>query len=111
VAPEQARRERAETSVIPDPVPESPSVSAEVDLLKNAQRALSAGDATTALSLLDRHASQFPSGALVVERMAARVFALCELGRVDEARGVARAFLKAAPNSPLVPRVTASCAK
>jgi hypothetical protein len=89
---------------------ERPSVSAEVDLLKNAQRALSAGDARTALALLDQHELKFPVGALVAERMAAQVFALCELGRVQEARSVAGAFLAAAPNSPLVPRVTASCA-
>jgi hypothetical protein len=109
--PVPARRDRQQLDPAPEPAKAaSPSVSAEVDLLKSAQRALSAGDAAAALSLLDRHGREFPGGALTVERMAAQVFALCELGRVVEARRVAGAFLKAAPNSPLVPRVTASCA-
>jgi outer membrane protein assembly factor BamD (BamD/ComL family) len=88
---------------------EPPSVSAEVALLQRAQRSLAAGDAAAALALLDRHQRRFPSGALVAERLAAQVFALCELGRVERARTLAQEFSRVAPNSPLVPRVAASC--
>jgi hypothetical protein len=42
--------------------------------------------------------------------LAARVFALCELGRVEQARVTAGEFLNVAPDSPLVPRVLSSCA-
>lgn len=87
----------------------TPSVAGEVALLKDAQLALAAGDGTAALALLEQHAKRFPGGALVAERMAARVFALCELGRQEQARSAAQAFLRVAPDSPLVPRVMASC--
>jgi hypothetical protein len=104
-------RKQTELDALPEPAKTAgPSVFAEVDLLKKAQRALSAGDGAAALALLNRHAGEFPRGAMVAERMAAQVFALCELGQIDEARLVAGAFLRAAPSSPLVPRVTASCA-
>ena len=82
----------------------------EVQLLEDAHRELSAGRAARALALLDEHGARFPSGELRGERMAARVFALCELGRIDEARRAAELFLAFAPSSPLVPRVRASCA-
>ena len=65
---------------------------------------------TNDIILRDEHASRFPRGALAEERSAARVLALCDLGRALEARGAAEAFVRASPNSPLVPRLRGSCA-
>ncbi|KYF49516.1 hypothetical protein BE04_37450 [Sorangium cellulosum] len=74
-----------------------------------AQGALRAGDAGRALALLEEHAAEFRAGTLRQERMAARVFALCALGRIDEARAEAARFLRDAPRSPLAERVRAAC--
>jgi hypothetical protein len=90
--------------------PSAPSLATEVRLLKSAQRELSAANASSSLALLDEHARLYPDGALKAERLGARVFALCKLGRVEQAREAARDFLKVAGNSPLVPRVLSSCA-
>ncbi len=67
------------------------------------------GSAFDALARLSEHERLFPSGALRSERLAARVFALCALGRSAEARLVTREFERVAPGSPLTPRVLASC--
>lgn len=81
----------------------------ELLLLSRAQAALSSGDADRALALLDEHANTFPNGAMREERMAARVFALCSLGRQDEAHAEAERFVSVAPRSPLSGRVRAAC--
>jgi hypothetical protein len=66
------------------------------------------GDAARALALLEE---QSAGGAqLREERAAARILALCQLGRADEARAAAAAFLAERPSSPLTDRVRASCA-
>jgi RNA polymerase sigma-70 factor (ECF subfamily) len=85
-------------------------LSTEVRLLKGAQRELSAANASASLALLDEHARLYPNGALAAERLGARVFALCKLGKVEQAREAAREFFRVAGSSPLVPRVLASCA-
>jgi hypothetical protein len=90
--------------------PAAHSLATEVRLLKSAQRELSAANASSSLALLDEHARLYPDGALKAERLGARVFALCKLGRVEQAREAARDFLSVAGNSPLVPRVLSSCA-
>jgi len=61
------------------------------------------------LRILEDHARRFPNGALAEERDAARVLALCDLQRLDEARDVARRFLREHPRSPLAPRVAHAC--
>jgi hypothetical protein len=88
----------------------SSAMATELMLLKSAQRELNAGNAEASLALLDEHARRYPGGALQVERLGARVFALCRLGRVEPARVAARDFFATAADSPLVPRVVASCA-
>jgi hypothetical protein len=90
--------------------PSAPSLATEVRLLKSAQRELSAANASASLALLDEHARLYPDGALKAERLGARVFALCKLGHVEQARKAAREFLRVAGSSPLVPRVLSSCA-
>jgi hypothetical protein len=86
------------------------SLAEETRLLHAAQRELAQKRTAAALALLDEHAVKFPRGALAQERAGARVLALCDLGRIAEARSAAAAFVRASPHSPLVPRLQASCA-
>jgi hypothetical protein len=81
----------------------------EIALLADVNVALRAKDAALALRILDERARRFPNGALAEESEAARVFALCEIGRADEARDVAGRFLREHPRSPLAPRVSRAC--
>jgi hypothetical protein len=81
----------------------------ELGVIREAQGALQAGDANRALSLLDEHSAANRQGILREERMAARVLALCELGRTDEARAEAARFLRESPASPLASRVRSAC--
>jgi hypothetical protein len=97
--------------VAPPPAPAAgPStLSAEADLLRAADAAVRAGAPARALAILDQHGARFPSGALVEERDAERVVVLCALGRTEEGRAAATAFLRDRPRSPLAARVRASC--
>jgi hypothetical protein len=108
-APVAARNEvRATASGVAAEPP--PSLRDETRVLEAAQRELASGRARSALSLLDEHEKRFPSGALGEERSAARVLSLCALGRTEEARRTATAFLEGSPRSPLIPRLRGSCA-
>jgi hypothetical protein len=94
-------------STASSPTPAAPSdLDVELALLQDAHGALQMNDGARALRLLDEHARRFPNGALAEESEAARVFALREVGRADEARDVAARFLREHPRSPLAPRVT-----
>lgn len=86
------------------------SLAEELALMREVRTALSSGNASRALTLLDEHARRFPRGTLGQERQATRVLALCAAGRVGEARAEAARFEKAAPRSPLLPRIRSSCA-
>jgi hypothetical protein len=88
----------------------APGIRDELALLERAHRELARGNASASLTILDDHALRFPNGAFTAERTAARVFALCALGRVEHARVIGAEFLRAAPASPLVPRIRSSCA-
>jgi hypothetical protein len=87
----------------------SSSLLEETQLLANVQRALSAAAPTKALALIDQHRTQFPHGELAQERDAARVFALCALGRAGDAQRERQRFLRNWPDSPLGARVRAGC--
>ncbi len=89
--------------------PATADVAAEVRLLGEAHTAMRGGQAEQALVLLDEHARRYPKGALGEERDAARVAALCALGRTSEAREATDRFLRSAPRSPLAGPVRASC--
>ncbi|WP_170135321.1 hypothetical protein [Nannocystis exedens] len=58
----------------------------ESSLMADARAALSAGAWSRAHALLQRHALEFPAGALVEERRLSLVTALCSLGQVEAAR-------------------------
>jgi hypothetical protein len=57
----------------------------EVALLSRAQAAIRNGKPTVALDVLNEHERKFGNGLLSEERIAARVRALCALGRTSEA--------------------------
>ena len=83
------------------------TLAEETRLLRDADQALRAGNASRALTLLDAHAAQFPHGALAPERSAERMIARCLLGEVDAAG--AAAYLSAHPNSPFTARIRDAC--
>lgn len=95
-------------SAAPVPAPPPDTLAAETQRLREAHGALRGGDAQRALALLEEQAD---AGAqLREERAAGRILALCELGRVEEARAQAAAFLQQSPQSPMADRVRRSCA-
>jgi hypothetical protein len=84
----------------------SPStLAAELQLIRAARNA----PPLQALELIDRHAEQFAEGELSNEREGLRVIALCELGRVDEARGASERFVARSPGALLIQRVSNGC--
>jgi outer membrane protein assembly factor BamD (BamD/ComL family) len=89
--------------------PAPSSLDVEIALLQDANGALREKDGARALRLVDEHSRRFPNGTLGEEFEAARVFALCQSGRMSEARDVAGRFLREHPRSPLVPRVSRAC--
>jgi hypothetical protein len=68
-------------------------------LIEKARGSLDANPAV-ALAGIDEHARRFPRGQLAPEREYLRVRALRRLGRVDEAKARARAYLVTFPSSP-----------
>ncbi len=81
----------------------------EIAGLQRAQQLLHAGNAPQAVVTLDQLARQVPAGALMEERAATRVIALCSLGRSGDA-GV-QAFLSHYPNSVHSGRVRMACSR
>ena len=81
----------------------------EVALLSRAETELHAGRPAKALVALAEHQSKFPRGALAEERTAARIQALCALGRTDEANLQLRQLLHISPNSALEERTRQAC--
>lgn len=100
-------------SALPNkPVEESAdSIIAETQRLREAHGALREGDPNKALELLSERAAEDEGQKLREERAAARVLALCKLGRVDEAHAEAAAFLAQNPRSPMADRVRKACPK
>lgn len=83
-------------------------LAAEVELLTQAKRALTA-DPERTLRLLATHAERFPKGQLGTERAGYRAIALCTLGRWAQGRGEARLFVSAHGRSSLATRVATAC--
>ena len=86
------------------------SLLQEIALLEQVQAALRAGNGARALSLLDQKSPASGSGQLGAERLAAEVFAACQVGDRQRAGRAARLFLQAYPATPASARVRASCA-
>jgi hypothetical protein len=98
------------SSTLPQPsaeraaVPKGPSrhaaqdrLAAEVAILSRALGELRAGQPTSALAALNEHRRKFPAGALVQERRAAEVHALCALERFQEANLALVALARQSP--------------
>jgi len=85
------------------------SLAEEVALLSRAETELHAGRPAKALTALAEHQRKFPRGALAEERTAARIQALCALGRNEEANAQLRQLLHISPNSPLEERARQAC--
>jgi len=81
----------------------------EVALLSRAETALHGGRFVKALGALDEYERKFPRGALAEERTAARIQALCALGRTEEANAQLRKLLHISPNSALEERSRQAC--
>ena len=102
------RREPAAAAPVQQPESEPSVDPAEILALRAAQRLL-AQDPALALAQLERHGAEYPRSSLAPQRAVARMNALCQLGRVDEARAVADDFIAAHPSSPLLARVRSVC--
>jgi len=87
------------------------SLAEEVELLAKAQRALRAGDHQAALGLLGELSRRFPKGALLEEREAAQVLAMCGADPGKRSAQRARAFVKAHRGSVYAARIRAACAE
>lgn len=122
------REQLAPTAAVPIPEPPQPSPrkpaprpktapeiavepsidAAEVVALRRAQAALATAPAD-ALARIVEHTKTYPSSSLAAERDVARATALCNLGRLDEARASVTAFEQRRPDSPLLPRMRRIC--
>jgi hypothetical protein len=85
------------------------SLAEELAMLQRARRALGAGNGLLALGIVSELDERFPKGVLIEERIATRVFSLCALDRVPEARAVGREFLARYASSVYAERVRTSC--
>jgi len=82
----------------------------EVAILSRAEKELHAGRPSSALAVLEEHRQKFPSGELAQERIAARVHALCALGRVADAEAALARLRRVSPGSPQEGRAREACA-
>ncbi len=89
----------------PPPPGSSQALGDELRLVDSARLALAQGDAKGALGAIHEHTARFPSGAFAIERESLRVSALVTLGRRDEAKAAAAAFLASYPKSAAAPRM------
>lgn len=89
-------RARAESKV---------DLAAELALLREARTA----KPEQALALLDRHAREFPTGALTSEREALRAVALCTLDRLADAQAAVDRLVALDPGPLLRQRVSSAC--
>jgi hypothetical protein len=99
----------AKSSTAPTSVAAPEALEAETRSLRAALSALRDGQNEAALAALDLDDARYAGGALDEERAAARIDALCALGRTSQARSLAVRFLDAHPRSLLAARVQASC--
>jgi hypothetical protein len=99
----RARRPAQRGAVAPE------GIGREVDLIKRAGQALSAGHHGDALRLLDQHAREFPQGAMLEDRSALRVLALCAAGRLGEGQRAKTEFLARWSHSVHAERLEDGC--
>ncbi len=101
-----ARTARApERSPAEQPAANAAALSAELLALDAARKALAAGNATQALTLLEGYDRAHPDGRLGIEAEVLRIDALAKSGQEGAARRRAERFLRRYPNSVLASRV------
>lgn len=88
----------------------SEQLAEEIGLLASANAAIRSGEGSRALQLLREFDRRFANAVLKEERSAAGVLALCAAGRQAEAKAAADRFVTRWPRSPLLPRISGSCA-
>jgi hypothetical protein len=81
---------------------------AELELVAAIQSAQAGDRAHATLRLVNKHAQVFPHGQFREERQAARVWALCKLGRSNAMKAAAK-FASEYPDSIHVDRLAAAC--
>jgi hypothetical protein len=87
----------------------SDRLAEEVAILSRAEKEFHAGRPASALQVLEEHRRKFPGGALVQERIAARVHALCALGRTTEAESELARLERVSPGSLQEGRAREAC--
>ena len=85
--------------------PTADELSEQVRVLALVRSELRQGHADSALSLLDTEAKRFEHGNLREEYLAARILALRELGRENEAQRSVTQFAEELPRSALLPKL------
>lgn len=110
-SPPQAKKPRVRAARTADAKPEAAyDLAADTKLLQDANKALRAKRPEHALELLAEHERRFPSPAQPDLRAVLWVGALCAQGRPAQAKRRADALRAARPNSPMLPRIEATCA-
>lgn len=104
-APAPSRRPAPATAAVAPASDDAVDPADEQRWLSRAHEAIAAGDPSTALTWLDRHAHAFPRSALAPERVVLRVDALCRAGRRTDAEAAIAAWRRA-ETQPL-PRIAA----
>ena len=101
----------AEPSAKRSPVPSrsADNLAREVAILSRASSELRAGRPAAALKALEEHQREFPGGMLAQERTAARIQALCALGRTKQAESELARLARTSPDSPHVARARKAC--
>lgn len=104
----KATRAKQDSADVERPSPPL-DLEAELRLVAGIRAALRRGDADAALAAIAAHRRDFKAGALIQERDAHEVEAVCAAGRGDEARALADAFVRRWPESTHRARVAAAC--
>lgn len=81
----------------------------EIAILSKATSALRAGKPAEGLRMLNEHQRKFPNGRLAEERRAARIQALCALGRRSEAEAELARLAQTSPRSPHLASAQRAC--
>jgi hypothetical protein len=84
-------------------------LSDEVAILSRAETDLHSGRPENALRALDEHERRFPNGVLTEERTAARIQALCAIGRAAEADAQLARLARISPHSAHEERARQAC--
>jgi len=106
-APRANRAERRSSASEPTSA-RANTLRSELDLLHAVQAALKRGDGAAALRELDSHDTN--DRQLLAEREAARILALCQVGRVRDAQRAAADFSRNHPESVHREAIASSCA-